>query len=191
MRVWTWRSGVGFQAGGAPDRNAYMHKQLLTTLAAAVLAVPVPALAQQPEIERAAGTPQAVGAVHTLRTITEACTRLEGVFTADAEPPYAIRAVQSTPGCQPRARFDREAEPEVGEGWILNDRITVPSAACAGHAAVVEVWRLPGTAAPPELDAQGKARIYFKEGQQAQRPDTSRLQRYATTLRTEGTCRAQ
>ena len=168
-----------------------MHKQLLTTLAAAVLVVPVPALAQQPEIERPAAAPQAVGAVHTLRTITEACTRLEGVFTGEEEPPYAIRAVESTPGCQPRARFDGEAAPDAGEGWILNDRITVPSAACADQMAVVEVWRLPGTSAPPELDAQGKARIYFKEGQQARRPDTSRLQRYATTLQTEGTCRAQ
>ncbi|KGO98683.1 hypothetical protein [Novilysobacter defluvii] len=168
-----------------------MHKQLLTTLAAAVLVVPVPALAQQPEIERPAAAPQAVGAVHTLRTITEACTRLEGVFTGKEEPPYAIRAVQSAPGCQPRARFDGEAAPDAGEGWILNDRITVPSAACADQTAMVEVWRLPGTAAPPELDAQGKARIYFKEGQQAQRPDTSRLQRYATTLRTVGTCAAR
>ena len=168
-----------------------MRKQLMTTFVAAILVVPVAGVAQQPEIERAAAAPQAVGAVHTLRTITEACTRVEGVFTGDAEPPYAIRAVESTPGCQPRARFDREAEPDAGEGWILNDRITVPSAACAEQTAVVEVWRLPGTAAPPELDAQGKARIYFKEGQQGQRPDTSGLQRYTATLQTRGACRGR
>jgi len=168
-----------------------MSRKSLTSFLAVLLAVPAFAAAQAPEIERGAVAAQAVGAVHTLRTIPEACTRLEGVFTGKAEPPYAIRAVESAPGCQPRARFDGDAAPDAAAGWVLNDRITVPNAACAGQSAVVEVWRLPGTAAPPGLDAQGKARIYFKEGQQARRPDTSKLQRYTTTLKTTGTCRAQ
>lgn len=165
-----------------------MRHQFLIPVAAALLALPVAAAAQQPEIERGPATAQAAGAVHTLRTITEACTRLEGVFTGGGEPPYRIRAVKSSPGCQPRARFEREVVPDTDAGWILNDRITVPSAACAGQSAMVEVWRLPGTAAPPELDAQGKARIYFKEGQQGQRPDTTGLQRYTATLETTGSC---
>ena len=168
-----------------------MSRKLLASLVVAFLAVPGFAAAQEPEIERGAAAPQAVGAVHTLRTITEACTRLEGVFTGEVEPAYAVRAVRSAPGCQPRARFDGDAVPDAGGGWVLNDRITVPNAACASQSAVVEVWRLPGTAAPPELDAQGKARIYFEEGQQTSRPDTSGLQRYTTTLQTTGACRAQ
>ena len=53
------------------------------------LALAAPAAAQQrPEIVREPVPPQADGAAHTLRTIPEACARVEGVFTGQAEPPY-------------------------------------------------------------------------------------------------------
>jgi hypothetical protein len=59
----------------------------LLMLAALVPAVPAFA-AETPELQRAVGAPQAVGAVHTLRQIPEACARLEGAFTGDAAEPY-------------------------------------------------------------------------------------------------------
>ncbi|WP_201510683.1 hypothetical protein, partial [Klebsiella pneumoniae] len=61
----------------------------LSLLMLAALAPAVPALAAKtPELQRAVGAPQAVGAVHTLRQIPEACARLEGAFTGDAAAPY-------------------------------------------------------------------------------------------------------
>ena len=46
---------------------------LLLALAAAPLAATDPV----PEVQRPPAAPQAVGAVHTLRTIPEACARIE------------------------------------------------------------------------------------------------------------------
>lgn len=122
-----------------------------------------------PEIRRAAASAQAVGAVHTLRTIPEACARLEGVFTGQAAQPYRFAVVRTSPGCQPRARFvdAAKAAPSTKAGWLLNDVIRVPSATCAGQAAVVQVWRKPGAATPPALDAQGRARLYLSDAKQA------------------------
>ena len=118
-----------------------------------------------PEIHRDAAAPQAVGALHTLRGIPEACARLEGQFTGDAAQPYRFAAVRTSPNCQARARFVEaaKAKPSSGGGWILNDVIRVPSAACPQQQAVVRVWRHPTDAAPPKLDAQGRSRIYLQE----------------------------
>ena len=68
----------------------------------ALLAVAFGAAAAEPtpEIQRKAGTPQAVGALHTLRTIPEACARLQGQFTGVAAKPYAFAAVRSSARCQ-------------------------------------------------------------------------------------------
>ncbi len=74
----------------------------LLMLAALVPALPAFA-AETPELQRAVGVPQAVGAVHTLRQIPEACARLEGVFTGDAAAPYRFSAVRTSEQCQPRA----------------------------------------------------------------------------------------
>ena len=57
-----------------------------------------------PEIQRKPGTPQAVGTLHTLRTIPEACARLQGQFTGIVAKPYAFAAVRSSARCQARAR---------------------------------------------------------------------------------------
>ena len=133
----------------------------------------VPAIAwaaqdPKPEITRAASKPQAVGQVHALRTIPEACARIEGQFTGQAEP-YKFSVVRTSPNCQPRARLvdAAQAKPDAKHGWIFNDVIRVPSASCATQQAVVRIWRKPATGAPPALDAQGRSRIYLKEGTDA------------------------
>ncbi|MCE7033529.1 hypothetical protein LY625_13050 [Lysobacter sp. GX 14042] len=162
-----------------------MRQPIPTTLLALLLAAPAAVPAQQPEIDRPEAAPQAVGAVHTLRAIPEACVRLEGRFTGNPAEPYEMAAVRSSPGCQPRARFaDADG---TGEGWLLNDRITVPSAGCPAQKAVVRVWRHPGGATPPQLDAQGRARIYLDEGRQAsQAGRLAAVTAFAATLEVEG-----
>lgn len=142
----------------------------LALVPALAAALPARAADPVPEIERPAAMPQAVGAAHTLRTIPEACTRVEGVFTGDAAEPYRFAVVRTSPNCQPRARFvdAATAHPDLAAGWILNDLIRVPSAACPDRQAVVRVWRRPAEdAAPPDLDAQGRSRIYLQESRQA------------------------
>jgi len=146
-------------------------------------------MAAEPEIDRAEATPQAVGAAHTLRAIPEACARLEGMFTGQAAEPYRFAVVRTSPNCQPRARLvdAGKAKPSTGAGWILNDRISVPNAACPSQRAVVEVWRKPGDAAPPELDAQGRARIYLGESLDAARADgLAAVTSFAAKLSIEG-----
>jgi len=128
-------------------------------------ALPLAAFAQSPEIERAASAPQAIGATHALRTIPEACVRLEGTFTGQAGEPYDFRAVRTSAQCQPRALLvdPAKARPTAEAGWVLNDVIRVPRAGCPSHQAVVTVWRKPVDVATPALDGQGRARIYLDE----------------------------
>lgn len=144
--------------------------RLLPLLPACLLAVALAAAAEtpKPEIERKPGAAQAVGAAHTLRTITEACARLEGTFTGDAARPYDFRAVRTSASCQQRAALvdPAKAKPSLERGWKLNDVIVVPQAGCPAHRAVVTVWRKPADATPPDLDGQGRARIYLDESMQ-------------------------
>lgn len=146
---------------------------LLIAPLTALLVLPARAAEPTPEIERPAATPQAAGARHTLRTIPEACVRIEGMFTGEAADPYEFSVVRTGSRCQPRARLVDVASTQPGpqDGWIFNDRIPVPSAACPSQAAVVEVWRKPAASARPELDAQGAARIYLGEAKQAAAAD--------------------
>jgi len=127
-----------------------------------------------PEVQRPpGGTPQPVGQLHTLRNIPEACVRLEGQFTGDAAAPYRMGATRHE-RCALRALYvessslDKPAS--VASGWILNDRIGVARADNPGCSATIEVWRRPGDAAPPALDAQGRSRIYLDKPQQAAHP---------------------
>lgn len=138
-----------------------------TLLFAALLAAGTAAAADPgPEIQRDPVPPQAVGQAHTLRTIPEACARLEGRFTGNAATPYDVRAVRSSERCGARARLldAAKAGASAKAGWTLNDVIRVPSAACPSQHAVVRVWRKGANATPPKLDAQGRSRIYLKEG---------------------------
>lgn len=147
-----------------------MRPTVARPLLVACLAIAAPAWAAdpKPEIARPAAAPQAVGAVHTLRQIPEACARLEGAFTGDAAQPYRYAPVRTSPQCQPRARFVDfdKAKPSVAAGWKLNDVIRVPNAACPSQQAVVRVWRKPGSATPPPLDGQGQSRIYLQDAKQ-------------------------
>lgn len=139
------------------------------------------------EVLRPATAPQAVGVVHTLRTIPEACARLEGRFTGDAVAPYALAAVRTGTRCQPRAALRQQAPKADAEGWILNDVIRVPDAACPSRQAVVRVWRKPADSAAPKRDAQGKARIYLKDGLGAAAAgQLAAIPQYAVALAVEG-----
>ena len=129
---------------------------------------PCLALATQdpkPEITRAASAPQANGVVHTLRTIPEACARIEGQFTGQAADPYKFALARTSANCQPRARLvsAEKVKPTTQDGWTFNDKIVVPSKSCATQEAVVRIWRKTATNAPPDLDAQGRSRIYLKD----------------------------
>lgn len=159
----------------------------LAAVLGALLAAP--AAAQSPEIERAVGAPQAVGVAHGLRTLVEACARLEGKFTGDAARPYEFNAVRTHANCQPRARLVDAAKvkPSAEAGWKLNDVIRVPNAACPSQMAVVTVWRKPSGIKPPELDAQGRARIYLAESMaDARAGKLAQLTQYAAAVMLEG-----
>ncbi|MEO5629504.1 MAG: hypothetical protein ABIQ62_07035 [Thermomonas sp.] len=123
----------------------------------------------KPEVQRPVGAAQAVGMAHTLRVIPEACVRLEGRYSGDKAKPYKFTAVPTSPRCQPRARLVDAvgAKASVANGWVLNDVIRVPNASCKSQQAVVRVWRQASKAAPPKLDAQGRSRIYLKDGLEA------------------------
>ncbi|HZF98407.1 MAG TPA: hypothetical protein VEY92_09230 [Pseudoxanthomonas sp.] len=142
-----------------------------------------------PEITRELGKPQPTGAVHTLRTIPEACVRFEGRFTGNAAAPYDFATVRTSPQCQPRARLVpfEQAKPSVAVGWLLNDLIRVPTMACATQQAVVRVWRKPADNAP-KLDGQGSARVYLQEAKEAaasgKRPPA--IPAFAAELKMEG-----
>lgn len=141
------------------------------------------------EIRRPPGTPQAVGVRHTLRTIPEACARLEGRFTGNAGAPYAFAAVRTSDRCQPRARLVDAvgAKAAAANGWILNDVIRVPNASCTAQQAVVRVWRKEVSTVPPKPDAQGRSRIYLKDGLDAARQgDLKSIPTYAAAMAVEG-----
>ncbi|HVR81459.1 MAG TPA: hypothetical protein VHF02_05210 [Luteimonas sp.] len=162
--------------------------RLLAFLLAAT-ALPAIAADPTPEIKRDPATPQAVNVAHTLRQIPEACARLEGMFTGDAAQPYKFAVVRTSPNCQARARFvdAAKAKPSAASGWKFNDLIRVPNAACATQLAVVRVWRLPAEVAPPELDAQGRSRIYLKESvERAKARKLPPIPMYAATMAVEG-----
>jgi len=155
----------------------------------AALALPAAAADPKPEIDRPVGKPQPVGVVHTLRQIPEACARVEGAFTGQAAEPYKFAVVRTSPNCQPRARFvdAAKAKADAKSGWIFNDLIRVPSAACSSQMAVVRIWRKPAAGAPPKLDAQGRSRIYLKESvDAAKKGDLAALPIYAASMGVEG-----
>jgi hypothetical protein len=159
---------------------------LVAATAPAMLAAP--AIAATPEISRPAAAPQAVGVAHTLRQIPEACARIEGVFSGEAAQPYRFAVVRTSPNCQPRARFvdAAKAMPSEAGGWLLNDVIRVPNAACPQQQAVVRVWRKP-VALGQALDAQGRSRIYLEQARQsAAAGKIAAIPMFAAEMRVEG-----
>ena len=127
--------------------------------------------------------------MHTLRTIPEACARIEGRFTGNATDPYHYDVVRTSPMCQARAHLVEadKVHPDTASGWIFNDLIRVPSAACPGQQAVLRIWRHPANATPPKLDAQGRSRIYLEQSvQQAKAGKLPPIPLYTATLKIEG-----
>jgi len=177
----------------ALDRNGNAARRRPTTalLLAAALAASfgAPAADPRPEVERPPAAPQPIGALHALRTIPEACVRLQGLFTGDTADPYRFETVRTGPACQARARVldAAQAKPSLAAGWILNDRIRVPQAGCPGLQAVATVWRRPAGAATPALDAQGRARIYLDDSlRNAEAGKLAALPAYAISTAVEG-----
>ena len=168
----------------ARARQAEIFRQaFLIAVLVALAAVAAPLRAQAPERDRT-GAPQATGALHTVRTIPEACTRIEGLFTGDPAQPYRMQAVNTVPTCQPRARLvdAAQAHPKADAGWILDDVIRVPDAACPSRQAVVKVWRKPVDQAL-ERDGQGQVRIYLQDAQkQASAGQMRALPEYSAQL---------
>jgi hypothetical protein len=123
--------------------------------------------AAPPEIQREISEPQPVGQLHTLRNIPEACVRLQGQFTGDGAAPYRLESVPRD-RCAPRARYVEagalKKPPSVAGGWILNDMIRVPSAACPNQQAVLSVWRHQVDPTKIALDGQGRMRMYMQDG---------------------------
>jgi hypothetical protein len=153
-------------------------------------ALPLPSLAAiaKPEIERPAASAQANGALHTVRQIPEACTRIEGRFTGEAASPYDMQLLRTNPQCQPRAVFLDFAKvtPSEAAGWKLNEVIRIPSAACSGQQAHVEVWRKPA-GQQVALDGQGQNRVYLGDAKtQAAAGKLAALPAYAARLQLEG-----
>ncbi|MGN6511973.1 MAG: hypothetical protein ACTHKZ_00130 [Lysobacteraceae bacterium] len=166
---------------------------VLAALPALALAAGLAAAATDPapEVQRPPAAPQAVGVVHALRTIPEACARFEGRFTGDPAQPYRYEVVRTSPACQPRAALVRadKARPEAARGWIFNDLVRVPNAACPRQQAVLRIWRHPADATPPTLDAQGRSRIYLQESiDKAKAGALPRVPLYTATLEVEGRC---
>jgi len=160
-----------------------------TVLLAAAVAAPALAADPSPEIKRDPAPAQAPGVLHTLRTIPEACARLQGQFTADPAHPYEFAVVRTSPGCQARARLvdAAKAKPSATAGWRFNDMIRVPNAACATRQAVVRVWRHAADVAPPTLDGQGRSRIYLKESlAKAKAGQLAQIPVYAVSMQVEG-----
>lgn len=163
--------------------------RLVTLLLAAAVAGPVLAADPAPEIRRDPAQAQAPGKLHTLRTIPEACARMEGEFTGDAAQPYRFAVVRTSANCQARAKLvdAAKAKPSAKTGWIFNDLIRVPNAACTTQQAVVRVWRHPADVVPPTLDGQGRSRIYLKESlAKAKAGQLAPIPVYAASMAVEG-----
>jgi len=97
--------------------------------------------------------------------------------------------VRTSERCQARARLvdAAGAKASAANGWVLNDVIRVPSASCKAQQAVVRVWRKDVKNTPPKLDAQGRSRIYLKDGLDAARAgDIKPVPVYAAAMAVEG-----
>ncbi len=150
--------------------------------------VAIAAGAQIPEIQREPYPAQSPGKVHTIRIIPEACAYLQGSFTTETTAPYRYGAARTAKRCQPRARLvdPAKANPSVEAGWILNDLIRIPNAACPAQMAVIRVWRKPANNAP-QLDGEGRPRIYLEDAKrQAAAGKIAPLPQYAAVLTMEG-----
>ena len=139
---------------------------------------------------RPAAAAQADGVAHTLRQIPEACVRVQGQFTGDAQRPYLMEVVPTAARCPRRAHFAGLARqvPDAGQQWQRDERITVPSARCPGLQVELTLWRRDGAVAPPR-DGQGRQRIYLEQVQQATAEATlAALPQWRASWKVQGQC---
>jgi hypothetical protein len=178
-----------------------MHPSSLLPVMAFVLLASVPnahagakaTAATEPEIQREVGQAQAVGQVHTLRNIPEACVRLQGQFTGDAATPYRMESVPRD-RCAPRAKYVEasalQTPPSSADGWTLNDVIRVPSAACPNQQAALSIWKHQVDPTKIALDGQGRMRMYMQDGN-VTTPSGEKahaITLYTATLKVSGGC---
>ena len=176
-----------------PNRRSRRLSPLAVTLSAALAGTALLSggaafAAETPEVHRDPFPPQKTGAVHTLQIIPETCAYLQGSFTADPATPYRYGAARTGKRCQPRARLvdPAKAQPSAGAGWILNDLIRIPNAACPAQVAAIRVWRKPANNAA-QLDGEGRPRIYLEDAKrQAAAGKIAPLPQYAAVLTMEG-----
>lgn len=162
---------------------------LIAAIAASSLCPTTASAGQTPQINRPIAAPQAIGALHTLRVIPEACTRIQGRFTGDPANPYEFAMVRTAAHCQARARVvdAATASPQDRPGWLYVDQVRVPSAACGSLQAEVRIWRHDARGAvPPRLDAQGRSRLYLKDSLDARRQGAADLPVYAVETKVGG-----
>ncbi len=182
------RSGEHWQRRQPAVLEPSTMKAAFPLMLLAALPLPLLAANAKPEIERPAASAQANAAVHTVRQIPEACTRIEGRFTGDAAAPYDMQLVRTSAQCQPRAMFLEFAKvsPSEANGWKLNEVVRIPSAACNTQQALIEVWRKPA-GQQVALDGQGQNRVYLEDAKaQAAAGRLAALPTYSVHLQMEG-----
>lgn len=169
-----------------------MRLSRLKPLLLPALLLPGLAIAAEPtpEIQRPVSAPQADGRIHTVRVIPEACTRLEGRFTGNADEPYQMRPARSDANCQARVRLVDAAtvNPERGGGWTYYDRIRIPRTSCPQQVAVVDLWKKAGAVTTPQKDAQGRVRVYLQDAMDPAKVEAARaaMPQIALRLGVEG-----
>lgn len=184
-------SAAGWQRRQPVATEPPTMKAAIPLILLAALPLPLLAATPKPEIERPAASAQANAALHTVRQIPEACTRIEGRFTGEANAPYDMQLVRTSEQCQPRAMFldFAKVNPSEANGWKLNEVVRIPSAACRSQQALVEVWRKPA-GQQVALDGQGQNRVYLEDAKaQAAAGRLAALPAYSAKLSVQGSCR--
>lgn len=172
----------------------------LTRPAALPVAMVALLMAVQPVAAAAAGTqatnqrpavlPQPDGVLHTLCQIPEACVRLQGQFTGQAQQPYALQVVPTTASCPRRAVFAGvSAQAPAAPGWQPVEQLRVPSARCPGMVLVLQLWQLPGQARRLPADAQGRERVYLEQVRATPAADSrALLPQWRASWQVQGQC---
>ena len=140
--------------------------------------------------QRPAVQPQPDGVLHTLRQIPEACVRLQGQFTGQAQQPYALQVVETSLTCPRRAVFTGVSAQAPGEpGWQPVEQLRVPSARCPGMVRVLDLWQLPGQVRRLPVDGQGRERVYLEQARATPAADSrALLPQWRASWQVQGQC---
>ena len=162
-----------------------MVAMLMTSLPAAAVAVGSQTASPRPVVQ-----PQPDGVLHTLRQIPEACVRLQGQFTGQAQQPYALQVVPTTTSCPRRAVFaGASAQAPAEPGWQPVEQLRVPSAGCPGMVLVLQLWQLPGQVRRLPADGQGRERVYLEQVRATPAADSrALLPQWRASWQVQGQC---